>query len=582
MRAFLAACAGPIHRAIIRVRSWEAAHTPAPNHGAGGDRLLPPSRTATLATVNAKTSSPTVVVVGRVDQQYADILSDQALEFVARLHRELGPRRNSLLEQRRTRQEEVAAGTALDFRADTAAVRGADWRIAETPADLLDRRVEITGPAEPKMMINALNSGARVFMADLEDALSPSWLNILGGQASLRDATTATLAFTSPEGKQYRLNDQTATLLVRPRGWHLDERHVTVDGEPVSASLFDFGLHLFHNGRVALDRAAGPCLGPYYYLPKLQSHLEARLWNDAFLLAQDLLGIPRGTIRATVLVETIHAAFEMDEILHELREHASGLNAGRWDYIFSLIKTFRDRPDMLLPDRAQVTMAVPFMRAYTQLLVRTCHRRGAHAIGGMSAFIPNRREPEMTERALDRVREDKERESGDGFDGTWVAHPDLVPVAQAEFDRVLGERPNQRDRLREDVEVSAAQLVDVAIEGGKATEDGFRTNVNVALRYLDAWLGGNGAAAINNLMEDVATAEISRSQLWQWLRHSVTLDGGTPVTDDLYRRIREEELAALSGSGATQVAAAANLLDQLVLDDTFTEFLTLPAYPLLD
>jgi malate synthase len=339
---------------------------------------------------------------------------------------------------------EIDTGTALDFRADTHEVRAGDWQVAGTPSDLLDRRVEITGPAEPKMMINALNSGASVFMADLEDALSPTWANVVGGQAALRDATRGQLGFQSPEGKAYRLNAETATLLVRPRGWHLGERHVTVDGTPVSASLFDFGLYLFHNGRSILDRGAGPCLGPYFYLPKLQSHREARLWNDAFVFAQEQLGIPRGTIRATVLVETIHGAFEMDEILHELREHAAGLNAGRWDYIFSLIKTFRNRADMVLPDRAQVTMAVPFMRAYTQLLVRTCHRRKAHAIGGMSAFIPNRRQPEVTERALERVREDKEREAGDGFDGTWVAHPDLVPVAREVFDRALGDRPNQR------------------------------------------------------------------------------------------------------------------------------------------
>jgi malate synthase len=525
---------------------------------------------------------PGVEVVVPVPPEWSDVLSPGALAFVASLHRELSPRRVELLRKRDERQAELDAGTPLDFRTDTASVRKGDWRVADTPPDLLDRRVEITGPAEPKMMINALNSGARVFMADLEDALSPTWANVVGAQAALRDAARGTLAFTSPEGKAYRLNEHTATLLVRPRGWHLPERHVTVDGQPVSASLFDFGLYLFHNGRQILERASGPCLGPYFYLPKLQDHLEARLWNDAFHLAQEAIGIPRGTIRATVLVETIHAAFQMDEILHELREHSAGLNAGRWDYIFSLIKTFRDRPDMVLPDRGQVTMAVPFMRAYTQLLVRTCHRRGAHAIGGMSAFIPNRREPEVTERALARVREDKERESGDGFDGTWVAHPDLVPIALEVFDRALGERPNQRDRLREDVQVGAAQLLDVTIEGGQATEAGLRTNVSVALQYLDAWLGGNGAAAINNLMEDAATAEISRSQLWQWRRHGVRLAEGTQVTADLYRQVREDELASLGGSGNGHLEAAAELLDGLVLDERFSPFLTLPAYPLLD
>ena len=379
------------------------------------------------------------------------------------------------------------------------------------------------------MLINALNSGARVFMADIEDALSPTWTNVIGAQATLLDAARREVDFTSPEGKHYALNAETATLVVRPRGWHLVESHVLVDGEPVSASLFDFGLHLFHAGRAALERGSGPCLGPYYYLPKLESHTEARLWNDAFVFGQQALGIPRGTIRATVLIETIYAAFKMEEILHELREHAAGLNAGRWDYIFSLIKAFRERPDMVLPDRAQVTMAVPFMRAYTQALVRACHRRGAHAIGGMSAFIPNRREPDVTAVALDRVREDKEREAGDGFDGTWVAHPDLVPVAKEVFDRHLGERPNQKDRQREDAVASAAQLLDPAVPGGLITEAGVRTNISVALQYLDNWLRGNGAAAINNLMEDVATAEISRSQLWQWRVNGVTLDDGRVV-----------------------------------------------------
>ncbi len=432
------------------------------------------------------------------------------------------------------------------------------------------------------MLINALNSGARVFMADLEDALSPTWSNVVGGQADLLRAVRRELDYTSPEGKRYALNAETGTLVVRPRGWHLTERHALLDGEPVSASLFDFGLHLFHAGRAALERGSGPALGPYYYLPKLESHLEARLWDDVFRFGQERLGIPRGTIRATVLIETIWAAFEMDAILGELREHAAGLNAGRWDYIFSLIKAFRERPDMVLPDRAQVTMAVPFMRAYTQLLVQTCHRRGAHAIGGMSAFIPNRRQPEVTERALAKVREDKEREADDGFDGTWVAHPDLVPVAREVFDAAFGDRVDQRHRLREDVAVTPDQLLNVGIDGGRVTEAGVRGNVSVGVQYLDNWLRGNGAAAINDLMEDVATAEISRSQLWQWRTHGVTMDDGRVVDAALLREIMDEELVALGGPGVGRVGEATALLAGLALSDDFSDFLTLPAYPLLD
>jgi malate synthase len=518
-----------------------------------------------------------VEVVGPPVAGADDVLTPEALAVVADLQRRFGGEREAVLAARADRYRELAAGALPDFLAKTADIRAADWRVAPTPADLQDRRVEITGPAEPKMMINALNSGARVFMADLEDALSPTWANVVGGQAALREAVRRTLELATAE-KTYRLNERTATLLVRPRGWHLDERHVLVDGTPVSASLFDFGLFLAHNGAEALARGSGP----YLYLPKLESHREARLWNDVFVAAQAAVGIARGSIRATVLIETILAAFEMDEILYELRDHAAGLNAGRWDYIFSIIKKFRDRPGFVLPDRGQVTMAVPFMRAYTQLLVRTCHRRGAHAIGGMSAFIPNRREPEVTANALARVREDKEREAGDGFDGTWVAHPDLVPIATEVFDRALGERPNQKDRLREDVEVAAADLLDVAVPGGRVTEAGVRQNVSVGLRYLDAWLGGNGAAAIDNLMEDAATAEISRSQLWQWRHHGIRLDDGRTVDAALYRQIRTEELARHGGPGAGRLGEAAGLLDRLVLDDTFAEFLTLGAYGLLD
>ncbi len=523
-----------------------------------------------------------VEIVGPVGPADAHVLTDEALALVAELQRTLGPRRTGLLERRQARRAALAAGGSLDWLPETAEVRADGWRVADAPADLRDRRVEITGPAERKMLINALNSGARVFMADLEDALSPTWSNVVGGHADLLRAATRDLDFTSPDGKRYTLDAEAGTLVVRPRGWHLEERHVLVDGAPVSASLFDLGIHLASAGRAALERGTGPALGPYYYLPKLESHLEARLWNDAFLLGQDRLGIPRGTIRATVLIETIWAAFEMDEILSELREHAAGLNAGRWDYIFSIIKAFRERPDMVLPDRGQVTMAVPFMRAYTQLLVRTCHRRGAHAIGGMSAFIPNRRQPEVTERALTKVREDKEREAGDGFDGTWVAHPDLVPVAREVFDRAFGARLDQKQRLREDVAVTAAQLVDVHIEGGRVTADGLRANVDVGLRYLDAWLRGHGAAAIHDLMEDVATAEIARSQLWQWRRHGVVLDDGGTIDGPMLEAGIVAELEALGGRGAGRSGDAADLLRRLVLDDAFTDFLTLPAYPLLD
>jgi malate synthase len=409
-------------------------------------------------------------------------------------------------------------------------------------------------------MINALNSGASVFMADFEDANSPTWANVVDGQRNLRDAVRRTLAL-DQNGKSYALNEEIATLMVRPRGWHLPERHVLVDGEPVSASLFDFGLALFHNAREQLDRGTGP----YFYLPKLESHLEARLWNDAFVLAQDELGIPHGSIKATVLIETILAAFEMEEILYELREHSAGLNAGRWDYIFSVIKKFRES-DLVLPNRAQVTMAVPFMRAYTDLLVKTTHRRGAHAIGGMAAFIPSRRDPEVNETALAKVREDKERESGNGFDGTWVAHPDLVPVAREMFDGVLGDAPNQVEKQRDDVSVGVAQLLDFEIPGGEVTDDGLRTNVSVGVRYLHSWLNGVGAAAIDNLMEDAATAEISRSQVWQWIRNGRFT----------HERVREEIDAVRAG-----MEPAAELFERVALDDDFVEFLTLPAYELL-
>jgi malate synthase len=510
-----------------------------------------------------------------------EILTPDALEFLAQLHRSFEPVRAALLERRVERQAEIDGGASLGLLPNTAAVRAdPGWRVAEAPPELLDRRVEITGPAEPKMIINALNSGARAFMADFEDSLAPTWENVVGGQAALRDAVRGTLAFTSPEGKSYRLGDRRATLLVRPRGWHLPERHVRVDGQPISGSLFDFGLYAFHNARERLRRGSGL----YLYLPKLQSHGEARLWNDVFVQTQAALGIPRGTVRATVLIETIHAAFEMEEILYELREHSSGLNAGRWDYLFSCIKTFRGPSAPVLPDRAEVTMAVPFMRAYTERLVMTCHRRGAHAMGGMAAFIPSRRDREVNETAMARVREDKERESGDGFDGTWVAHPDLVALATEVFDGVLGARPEQRSRRVDEAPLGAevpgdpAALLDLRVDGGRVTEAGARLNVSVALQYLDSWLRGNGAAAINNLMEDAATAEISRSQLWQWRVTGTPLDDGQPLTAERYRAIRDEELAALGGPEEGRLREAAELLDGLVLDDAFVEFLTLPAY----
>jgi malate synthase len=483
----------------------------------------------------------------------ADVLTPEALEFVAKLHRELNPTRLELLERRRKRQAELDAGALPEL----VPAPEPDWRVAPPPADLRDRRVEITGPVDRKMTINAMNSGARVFMADFEDACSPTWRNIVQGQRNLADAVRGTIELET-DSKTYRLNEETAVLVPRPRGWHLVERHVLVDGEPVSASFFDFGLAFFHNAGELLERGSGP----YFYLPKLESHLEARLWNDAFLLAQDELGIDRGTIRATVLIETILAAFEMDAILYELREHSAGLNAGRWDYIFSVIKKFRSRPEFVLPDRAQVTMTVPFMRAYTELLVATCHRRGAHAMGGMAAFIPSRKDPAVNEVALAKVREDKEREAGDGFDGTWVAHPDLVPVAMEEFDSVLGERPNQVERPRDDVDVSAADLLLVPETPGEVTDEGVVANVRVGTGYLDSWLRGVGAAAIDNLMEDVATAEISRSQLWQWVRHG--------------KVARERVLEEIERADAPEEAK--EVFTEIALADEFVEFLTLPAY----
>jgi malate synthase len=495
----------------------------------------------------------------------AGVLTPEALDLVVALQREFAGRREELLLARAERQARLEAGELPDFLESTRSVREGDWRVAPAPPDLQDRRVEITGPAgDRKMVINAFNSGARIYMADFEDANSPTWANVVDGQQNLTDAIDRTIALEQGE-KSYALNDQVAVLLVRPRGWHLQERHVEVDGKHVSAGLFDFGVYLSRNAERLLERGTGP----YFYLPKLESHLEARLWNDVFCFAQDRLGLPRGTIKATVLIETILAAFEMEEIVYELREHSAGLNAGRWDYIFSVIKKFRDRPEFVLPDRAQVTMTVPFMRAYTELLVRTCHRRGAHAIGGMAAFIPSRRDAEVNEIALARVHEDKQREAGDGFDGSWVAHPDLVSVAMAEFDAVLGDRPNQLERLRDDVSTTAADLLDVASTPGEITEAGVRANVSVGIRYIAAWLQGVGAAAIDNLMEDAATAEISRSQVWQWLRHG-------RVERPEVERIIQEVMAELPDEPVYREAR--EVFEKVALDEVFVDFLTLTAY----
>jgi malate synthase len=525
-------------------------------------------------------------VIGRIDEHSDEILTPDALAFVQQLQRRFGERRDELLRRRRVRREEISQARGTDFLPETWDVRTSEWTVATAPADLVDRRVEITGPPEPKMAINALNSGARVWLADLEDANTPHWNNVISSQLALADAVRRQLTFESPEGKPYRLNEgRLATIVVRPRGWHLEERHVLVDDKPTVGAFVDFGLFFFHNARELLDRGSGP----YFYLPKTESHLETRLWNDVFRYAQEFLGIPAGTIRATVLIETIPAAFEMDEILFELRDHASGLNAGRWDYLFSMIKTFRDvGPDFVLPDRSAVTMTAPMMRAYTDLLVSTCHRRGAFAIGGMAAFIPSRRDPEVNERALAKVREDKEREAGDGFDGSWVAHPDLVPICQEVFDKYLGDRPNQLDVRRDDVHVTAAQLLAVSATPGTQTEAGLRNNVDVGLRYLEAWLGGNGAVGIHNLMEDAATAEISRSQVWQWVHNNVRLDTGETVTADYVRSIVDEELAAIRAEigdeeySSRKFDDARQLFEQVALADDFVDFLTLPAYAMVD
>jgi len=529
-------------------------------------------------------SSEQMKLKGPVIGRASEVLSDDALEFVASLQREFGERRLELLRRRDERQARLDAGELPDFLAETQSVRESDWKVAPPAKDLQDRRVEITGPTDRKMLINALNSGARVFMADFEDANTPTWANLVEGQVNLIDAIERALDFTSPEGKEYRLNDKVATLVVRPRGWHLDERHLEVGGKAVSGSLFDFGLYFFHNAKRLLAKGSGP----YFYLPKLESHLEARLWNDVFNFAQDALEVPHGTIRATVLIETILAAFEMEEILYELRDHSSGLNAGRWDYIFSIIKKFRNRPEFVLPDRAEVTMTVPFMRAYADLLVKTCHKRGAHAMGGMAAFIPSRRDAEVNRVALAKVKEDKDREAKAGFDGTWVAHPDLVGTATEAFDRVLDKRPNQLERQRPEVSVTPGQLIDVKVPDGSITENGLRLNVSVGIQYIESWMRGVGAAAINNLMEDVATAEISRSQVWQWVRHSSRLSEGSPVTADLVREVADDELAKVRERLGEEVwakgrfAEAREVFEEVSLSESFPAFLTLVAQRNID
>jgi len=500
------------------------------------------------------------------------ILTPEASAFLTKLAREFEARRQQLLARRRVRQQQIDTGQFPDFLPETAHIRQAEWTVAPIPHDLLDRRVEITGPVDRKMIINALNSGADVFMADFEDSNSPTWQNNLEGQFNLRDAVEGTISYVSPEGKRYNLNSKVATLLVRPRGWHLVERHFEVDGAPISASLFDFGLYLFHNAQSLIRKGTGP----YFYLPKLESHLEARLWNDVFCYAQDELGIPRGTIRATVLIETILAAFEMDEILYELRQHSSGLNCGRWDYIFSFIKKFRNHPAFVLPDRSTVTMEKHFLKSYVDLLIRTCHRRGIHAMGGMAAQIPIKNDPAANEKALDKVRQDKLREVQAGHDGTWVAHPGLVPVAKEIFDAHMKEA-NQIGCRREDVHVTAKDLL--AVPEGEITEEGLRWNIDVGLQYLESWLRGSGCVPIYNLMEDAATAEICRAQVWQWVRHRATLSNGRPVTQEMVREAIAEQKNKLKGS---RMAEAAEIYEHMMTSPDFAEFLTLVAYDYID
>ncbi|MEU5821556.1 MULTISPECIES: malate synthase A [Streptomyces] len=535
--------------------------------------------------MSAPAPSSLAIVDAETLPRQDEVLTPAALAFVAELHRRFTPRRDELLARRGERRAEIARTSTLDFLPETAAIRADDsWKVAPAPAALNDRRVEITGPTDRKMTINALNSGAKVWLADFEDASAPTWENVVLGQLNLMDAYNRSIDFTEPKsGKSYALKpaDELATVVTRPRGWHLDERHLQLDGTPVPGALVDFGLYFFHNAQRLIDLGKGP----YFYLPKTESHLEARLWNDIFVFAQDELSIPQGTVRATVLIETITAAYEMEEILYELRDHASGLNAGRWDYLFSIVKNFRDGgAKFVLPDRNAVTMTAPFMRAYTELLVRTCHKRGAHAIGGMAAFIPSRRDAEVNKVAFEKVKADKDREANDGFDGSWVAHPDLVPIAMASFDAVLGEKPNQKERLREDVSVAPGDLIAIDTLHAKPTYEGLRNAVAVGIRYIEAWLRGMGAVAIFNLMEDAATAEISRSQIWQWINADVVFENGEHATADLARKVAAEELAAIreeigeDAFAAGQWQEAHDLLLQVSLDQDYADFLTLPAY----
>jgi malate synthase len=507
-----------------------------------------------------------------------EVLTPDALAFIAKLHRTTAARRQELLQARRTRRAEIAAGQDPRFLGETEHIRNdPSWRVAPPAPGLEDRRVEITGPVDKKMTINALNSGAKVWLADMEDSSTPTWRNVIKGQLNLTDALERRIDFTSPEGKEYKLRPagDLPTIVVRPRGWHLPEKHMLIDGEPIAGGIVDFGLFFFHNARRLLAQGKGP----YFYLPKIENHLEARLWNDIFILAQDLLGIPQGTIRATVLIETITAAFEMEEILYELRDHAAGLNAGRWDYIFSLIKNFRTRgPRFVLPDRSQVTMTQPFMRAYTEQLVRACHKRGAMAIGGMAAAVPNRKDEAANTNALEKVRADKTREANDGFDGSWVAHPDLVPVCREVFDSILGSKPNQLDRTRDDVVPDDRALINVAATEGTITEQGIRNNIEVGIRYIESWLRGNGAVAIHNLMEDAATAEISRSQLWQWMFASAITDRGEIVTHHWIEELLDEEFARLERFDGDRFEDARDIFEEVTMAQDFPSFLTLPAY----
>ncbi|MGA4864626.1 malate synthase A [Streptomyces lavendulocolor] len=535
--------------------------------------------------MSAPAPSPLAIVEAEPLPRQDEVLTDAALAFVAELHRRFTPRRDELLARRAERRAEIARTSTLDFLPETAQLREDDsWKVAPAPAALNDRRVEITGPTDRKMTINALNSGAKVWLADFEDASAPTWENVVLGQLNLIDAYERKIDFTDPRtGKSYALRpaSELATVVMRPRGWHLEERHLRFDGRPVPGALVDFGLYFFHNAQRLIDLGKGP----YFYLPKTESHLEARLWNDIFVFAQDYVGIPQGTVRATVLIETITAAYEMEEILYELRDHAAGLNAGRWDYLFSIVKNFRDGGQkFVLPDRNAVTMTAPFMRAYTELLVRTCHKRGAHAIGGMAAFIPSRKDAEVNKVAFEKVKADKDREANDGFDGSWVAHPDLVPIAMASFDAVLGDRPHQKDRLREDVSVAPGDLIAIDSLDAKPTYDGLRNAVQVGIRYIEAWLRGLGAVAIFNLMEDAATAEISRSQIWQWINAGVVFENGERATPELAREVAARELAAIRAEIGEEAFTAGrwqqahDLLLKVSLDEDYADFLTLPAY----